>query len=61
MESGSELTDLSDEYIPTASKKASNKTSYKLKNTLKEPHSGTYAAEMIYRWIHQGRVDLEPE
>ncbi|KAG8997185.1 hypothetical protein FRB95_005214 [Tulasnella sp. JGI-2019a] len=60
METDSDFSDLSDDYTPQTAKKTPQKDAYRIKKALKPPITGTYAAESIYRWIDQGRVDLEP-
>ncbi|KAG8875035.1 hypothetical protein FRB97_005483 [Tulasnella sp. 331] len=48
---------LDHDYTPQTGK---NQNAYKIRRALKPPLTGTYAAESIYRWIDQGRIDLEP-
>ena len=64
MEMESDLTDLSDEYTEGPPKKTAPRMKpgdYKLTDVIKLPRTTTTAAESLYKWIHSGDVELEPE
>ncbi|KAJ6467520.1 hypothetical protein C8R47DRAFT_1325993 [Mycena vitilis] len=64
-----DLDELDDEYDarPAAKKKGRGKgkaksgDTYKIRNALKAPRATTYSTEALYKQIHNGDIDLEPE
>ncbi|KAJ7609239.1 hypothetical protein DFH06DRAFT_1309027 [Mycena polygramma] len=64
-----DLDELDDEYDarPAAKKKGKGKgkaksgDTYRIRNALKAPRATTYSTEALYKQIHNGDIDLEPE
>ncbi|KAJ7274194.1 hypothetical protein C8J57DRAFT_1506303 [Mycena rebaudengoi] len=63
----SDLTDLDEDYSSKSAKKGKGKGAssgeggYKIRHALKAPRATTYSTEALYKQIHSGDINLEPD